>query len=458
MKNRGSFRDSEGFVFYHNNKLYRQVNRKGADNYEFFMNNLYDDLVKKGWVVRHEEVKIDLPEDPLRYKVLEIKDVVPFISYPYEWSLEAYKDAALLTLNILEYAINRGMILKDASAYNIQFVGTKPIFIDTLSFEIYNEGDIWKGYKQFCEHFLLPISLMDKVDKRMNVLMRDWIDGIPLEIGAKLLPLSTYLNLSLLIHIHWHSKYKSVDYKDEEFSKTKEKKISKNSLIGIIDSLRGYIKKVNKRKKSVWTGYYEDRVSYTDKGIKSKEEIVESLIKKINPRIVWDIGSNEGKFSDITSKYADYVVSFDYDAEVINNSFIRRKEGENNNILPLILDLTNPSPSIGWNNKERFSLKERTNADLVMALALMHHLRITANISFNVMSEFFNDITDEYLIIEYIPYGDKMVKKLLKTSPINEELYNHDLFIGAFTQYFEIEDKADIEDSDRVVYLMKKNN
>jgi len=202
----GSFRDPSGFLFYLNGQIYRQINTEYQQEYELLMHSgLYDELCSQKMLVPHEEVSQDLALNDKAYKVIQPHQL-PFISYPYEWSFSQLKDAALLTLSIQQMSLKKDMVLKDASAYNIQFFQCRPVFIDTLSFERYDEGTPWCAYRQFCQHFLAPLALMSRTHIGLNQLLRLYIDGIPLDIASSLLPLSSKLNFSLGLHIHLHAK------------------------------------------------------------------------------------------------------------------------------------------------------------------------------------------------------------------------------------------------------------
>src|SRR6185436_4959816 len=183
-----SFRDPSGFLFSRGGILYRQVNRAYQKEYARLMESgLYEKLVKAGLLIPHVEVDQPPAVEVDALKVIQ-PDRVPFISYPYEWSFGQLKSAALATLSIQKRALKMGMSLKDASAYNIQFVHGKATLIDTLSFEVYEEGEPWVAYRQFCQHFLAPLALMALKDVRLNQLLRVYIDGVPLDLVSELLP------------------------------------------------------------------------------------------------------------------------------------------------------------------------------------------------------------------------------------------------------------------------------
>jgi hypothetical protein len=205
-KNAASFRDPSGFVFLRDGVIYRQVNRVYQNNYDHFIRSgLWDKLVEDGLLIAHSEVELEQSATGTAYKVIE-PALIPFISYPYEWCFSQLKDAGLLTLEIQLKALEFGMSLKDCSAYNIQFNQGKPIFIDTLSFEMYREGQPWVAYRQFCQHFLAPLVLMSQTDIRLQQLLRIYIDGVPLDLASSLLPARSWLNFAWLSHIHMHAK------------------------------------------------------------------------------------------------------------------------------------------------------------------------------------------------------------------------------------------------------------
>ena len=235
-----SFRDPCGFVFRQEGSVYRQINAIYKEDYDQLTGSgLCKALVEAGLLVGHEEVAREGPEPRIAYKVLK-PEPIPFISYPYEWSFSQLKDAALTTLDIQSRALGFGMSLKDCSAYNIQFMKGKPVFIDTLSFERYQEGKPWVAYRQFCQHFLAPLALMSCRDVRLGQLSRVHIDGVPLDLASRLLPVRTRFTFSLLFHIHLHARSQS-RFADRRID-TKRQKVGRLGLLGIIDSLRSAVR------------------------------------------------------------------------------------------------------------------------------------------------------------------------------------------------------------------------
>ncbi len=450
-----SFRDPSGQLFTRDGVLYRQVNESYREEYDQLMGSgLYGDLVRSGMLISHREVHDIAGPSPGRAYITIQPEAVSFISYPYEWCFGQLKDAALLTLALQKKALSYGMSLKDASAYNVQFVNGKPVFIDTLSFEKYREGIPWVAYRQFCQHFLAPLALMSFADVRLGQLLRANIDGIPLDLASLLLPRKTYLRFSLLSHIHLHAKTQ------ERFAKKKtavKGKMSRFSLQGLIDNLEAAVKKLDYQPSSaVWADYYEETV-FSGDYLEQKKKLIDSYLEQVKPGRVWDLGANTGLFSRLASRKGIDTISMDVDPACVERNYRELTQKGEGNLLPLVVDLTNPSPGMGWNHEERMSFLERGPADLILALALLHHLVISNNLPFSKVAEFFAR-SAKALILEYIPKDDPRAKDLLA----NRE----DVFAGEYTQEnfekefagrFALQEKAEVGNSGRILYLMTIN-
>ena len=448
-----SFKDPSGFVFSCNGRIYRQINAEYKDDYEMLMNSgLYAELAKSGFLISHTEAALELP--PGAYKIIEPVEI-PFISYPYEWCFGQLKDAALLTLAIQKKAFGHGMSLKDASAFNIQFIGSKPVFIDTLSFEKYPEGKPWIAYKQFCEHFLAPLALAAFKDIRLAQLARVHLDGIPLELAAKLLPIRAKMNPAIFFHIILHARAQE-SLSNRSLAATADgQKFSRAAFAELIDNLEAAVKNLAwKSEKTVWTDYGgETCESYDKSALEQKKFIVEKFVKSVGPNNTWDIGANSGTFSRIAANTGSYVVSMDNDTSVIEKNYLKAKADGQKNLLPLLADITNPTPGTGWANAERDSLTDRKKPDLVLALALIHHLAIAKNIPLAEIARFFADIC-ESLAIEFIPKEDRQVQRLLNCREDIFVDYNETVFEAEFNRYFKIREKIRLTDSKRTLYLM----
>ncbi|MDA7915946.1 SAM-dependent methyltransferase [Verrucomicrobia bacterium] len=450
-----SFRDPSGHLFHQNGILYRQVNQRYSDDYNLLKSSgLYDSLVKTGSLIPHEEFSpIDLEiSDSSAWKVLK-PEFIPFISYPYEWAFDFYKEAALCTLQIQEKALDHGMTLKDASAYNIQFHLGKATFIDTLSFSKYEEGTPWVAYKQYCQHFLAPLTLMSKIGLDSGLMMRDFIDGIPLDLTCRMLPFKTRLSLGLLMHLFLHagSQSKHADNKRSAQST----KVSLHSLKGMIDSLKNTITKLElpKALRSEWSNYDQTH-NYTSTAHDEKARLVEDYLKQVSPDTVWDIGANTGDYSRIACQHSKLTVGFDIDPLCVQMLFHSVKQQKQTNLLPVTMNFANPSPGLGWAGEERASLASRGPADLLMALAVVHHLAIVNNVPLDRIARYFSEL-GKHLIIEWVPKSDSQIQLMLKNREDIFHSYNEEDFEKHFSNYFTIERKELIRESQRHLYLMK---
>lgn len=451
-----SFRDPSGFVFKREGVLFRQVNFSYKEDYGLLMGSgLYRELTDTGLLIPHKEREGGLAYSQDACKILE-PEPVEFISYPYEWCFSQIRDAALALLKIQAIALNYGMSLKDFSLYNIQFKKCKPVLIDTLSFERYKEGTPWVAYRQFCQHFLATLGLMSYSDSRLNQLLRVYMDGIPLDLAVSLLPFRSRLNPGLFIHLHLHSAAMSGGcVKDGKKDERQGRFFSKFKFSALINSLESAIRGLRPcDKKTQWSAYYEGD-NHSQAYFQHKSEAVESYLDKLHPvSTCWDLGANNGRFSRICAKKGISTVSFDNDLAAVEKNYCECAE-TSGNILPLYMDLTNPSGSIGWNNAERLSLAERGPAGLVLALAFIHHLAISNNLPFEDIAHFFSKIC-KFLIIEFVSKEDIKAKEMLKFREDIFNNYNQEHFEGIFGKYFAIEERILLEDSVRTLYLMQK--
>lgn len=443
-----SFRDPSGTVFLQDSIFYRHISNSYKENYQQLMKSgLYKKLVNLNLLIPHEEVRANFSGVFKTIRPVQI----PFISYPYEWCFSQFKEAALRTLEIQIHALDYGMILKDASAYNIQFHKGKAIFIDTLSFENYQPGQPWVAYRQFCMHFLAPLLLMSRRNIHLNKMLQLFIEGIPLDLTASLLPISSLLKPSIFAHIYLHSKAQS--YFANKQIKVNKIPLSKPALMGLMENLKKMVEDINLTSKTTeWTNYYQNN-SYAE-SFRTKAKIVSGFVEETHPKMVWDLGSNTGIFSHKLASEGIMTISFDYDPYVVELNYRQCNKKKLKNCLPLVIDLANPSPDIGWAGQEIMSLKERGPADTVLALALIHHLTIGRNVPFEKVADFLSKITRN-LIIEFVPKEDSQTQKLLSGRKDVFINYRKELFETSFSRYFVIKQRSNIKGSLRDIYLMK---
>lgn len=457
MKHAASFRDPSGFVFIDKGRIFRQVNLVYKNQYEMMVSSgLLKKLFSTGMLISHIESRHQPFDARSSYKILE-PEKIQFISHPFEWSFHQYKDAALTMLRIQRWALDHGMVLKDASAYNIQFHKGRPLLIDTLSFEIYHEGCPWDAYKQFCQHFLAPLALMAYTDIRLGQLMKIWIDGIPLDLAASLLPAKTHFDLGLQSHIFLHAAAQKKFVNSTDSKRLKEVFLSKVGLQSLIVSLEKTVRKlIWKSDKSEWGDYY-NITNYSTEAFSLKKNLVEKWLKEAKPSSVWDLGGNTGEFSRLASDKGIPTVCFDIDPVAVDLNYLHVKAKDEQFLLPLLLDLTNPSPAIGWENEERASFIGRGPVDMIFALALIHHMAISNNVPLSNLAHFFS-ILCKWLIIEFIPKEDSQVQILLANRKDIFDQYHQEGFENSFIEYFEIEERKLIQGTKRILFFMKRKS
>lgn len=451
----GSFRDPSGQVFEKDGRILRTINDCYSNHWNHAINSgLLLKAAKKNQVPAFAEC----PHPPGAWKCLEVEKI-PFISYPYEWCFSQLKDSALLTLELLSDAIEKGMILKDASAYNIQFCGSNPVFIDLLSLEIWKQGAPWQAYRQFCMHFLAPLALSSYLGLWCNNISRLWIDGIPLPYACSLLPFHIRFRPGLVLHLFAHA-HMEKRHADARISAAKAKKVrlSKKSLRNLAISLQNTIESVKLPKhRTQWSDYYKE-TNYSKEASTAKLAIVERISAEHKGLLAVDLGANTGLFSRILAPNFTQVLAVDIDPLAVERHYLSLKMNGPDNILPLVIDLSNPSPSLGWACEERDSFPQRCKADFVMALAIIHHLVITAGIPLQQIVDFFACLLSPngYLLIEFVPKEDSQVQRLLATREDIFPGYNLDEFRKVFSSTFSEKSLFTLPDSSRTLICFKK--
>ena len=448
-----SFRDPSGYIFIEDNEIKRVINPIYFEQYEALKTSgFFNNLIKNNLLIPHNELsKTD-------EQIIIQPENIPFFTYPYEWSFNMYKEAALLTLKIQKYSIEHGFSLKDASAFNITFHKGKAIFIDTLSFDFYKENSPWRAYKQFITHFFGPLVLAHFHGAQQLKLMSNFIDGIPIQMLSSMLPFKTKLNPLLYSNIHLLAKLEdkhNEDYKGE----TKQATLSKKGQLNIIKSLYDYIKKLELKEHSEWGNYY-NKTNYTDNAFIEKSEIINKWVTDINAETLIDIGGNDGTFVRKVTRKKKLALVCDIDNNAVDYNHKLMKQEHEKDMLPFVLDVLNPSPAIGLNNKERDSFIERIKTfapDVTFALAVIHHMSLSGNVPFSESAKFFSSFS-KHLIIEFPKRNDSWVQRLLKAKSDFEsyfDFYTVENFEKAYSEYFKIEERITISESERVIYLLK---
>jgi ribosomal protein L11 methylase PrmA len=457
----GSFRDRNARVFLNEKEVYRGLGPQALKEWETLAEKkFFLACMSKGQVVQTEMV------DPVAEKIgagLQAQYVaflkhqkIPFVSYAYEWPFGMLKDAALLQLDLLLASLDEGMILKDSSHFNFQWQGAQPIFIDTASFEVLRKGEPWVGYRQFCEMFLFPLMLQAYKDVPYQSWLRGSIDGINVDSFAKLLSARDLLRSGVLLHAYLQSKAQS---RFSDSNKDVKKGLaaagfSRDLIKANVKGLRNLISKLTwNRSKSEWSHYAKEH-SYTDNDYEIKKTFVRDVVHSREWSLAWDIGCNTGTFSRIAAEKAKYVVAMDLDQLAVEYLYQELKKEGNTRILPLVGNLADPAPNLGWRGMERKSLPERGRPELTLCLALIHHIVISANIP---MQEFVGWLADlgTSLVIEFVTKQDEMVEKLLRNKIDNYADYEVDYFEKCLAEHFRVEKRQEVKGGKRILYFAR---
>ena len=457
MQEAGSFRDRSARIFYQDGRVFRTMSDEALKNFRAISAiPFFSDAMKRASIVRTQEVpmsSVSIPGGVGRWAGVLEHERIPFVSYPYEWSFGMLKDAALLHLDLMQMALDADFIPKDSSAYNIQFRGARPVFIDIASFEPVKAAELWVGYRQFCQMFLFPLMLQCYRHVPFQTWMRGNIDGIDVPDIAGLMTFRDLFRPGVFKHVYLHSKLQAHAKPSQTSIKVEIEAIGfhKEMIKANVSGLRKIIEKLCLPvEKSVWVNYAEDN-SYPDNDAQAKKVFIEEVVKQKRRPLIWDLGCNAGVFSRLASKNSNYVIAMDYDHATVERLYSELKSEESDNILPLVVNLANPSPNHGWRGLERKDLISRGKPDLVLALALIHHIVIAANIPLKEFVGWLGSLKSE-LVIEFITKDDEMVKTLLANKEDNYSDYNQELFEDCMRKYYTIERKIDLKSGKRALY------
>lgn len=451
-----SFRDPSGFMFHDGEILRRRINPIYIPQYHKLKSSgFFNTLIKNKLLISHEETSISESE------IIITPENIPFITNPYEWSFEQFKQAALLTLKIQKFALSKGFILKDASAYNVTFHKGKPIFIDTLSFDFYVEGTPWRAYKQFITHFFGPLVLAKYHGREVLNMMQSFIDGIPVKMISSMLPAKTKLSSVLYPNIHLFAKMES-KHNEDYSAETKIAKLSLKAQNNIIESLFDYISKLQLKESSEWGDYYS-KTNYDESSFNTKKDLIRKWVKPLEAKRLIDIGGNDGTFGRTVQDLIPHMIVTDIDSNAVDANFKQVLINKEENMLPFVCDVLQPAPGIGFNNTERESLINRLikyAPDVTLALALIHHITLSGNVPFEKSASFFAKFSKN-LIIEFPKRDDSWVNSLLvrKREFINHfDFYNQKEFEKGYSKYFDLIKREDVVGTKRVMYLFKSKN
>ena len=412
VKDSASLRDPAGFVFHQHGRVRRAVTEYGLPDYRFVRGTgLVERLVASGSLLPEQEVATSLEGHPDVRLALE-HPRLPFVSYPYEWPFRALQAAALLHLDIQVEALGREVMLTDASAYNVQFVGARPIFIDHLAFRPYRDGELWAAHRQYCEQFLHPLLLQSLFGIGFESWYRGRLDGIAGESLVRLMRLRQKLRWNVLTNIVLPARLQRLGARPWMSARIGRAKLPKAGLLGMLSSLRRWIARLQPRDLDLttWTDY--------DAIVPEAESIVigafvEAFVRNVRPRMLWDLGCNAGRYGEVAlASGAEFVVGLDSDPGAINRAFGLASERQLA-LLPLQVDLVNPSPSQGWRGVERESLVARGRPDALLAIALVHHIAIGRNVPLEEVVALLLDLAPEG-VVGFVPHTDARAQALFR--------------------------------------------
>ena len=454
----GSFRDPSGQVYEHNGRIFRTVNEAARGSYEASRDaGVIADLSAKRRLVQCDEVAASAwPDSIPRAAYLLEHQRIPFISYPYEWCFGELKAAALHHLSLQLELLERNFVFSDASAYNVQFIGSRPIFIDTLSLRPYREGEFWQGHRQFCEQFLNPLLLRSLFGVPHNAWFRGSLEGITTADLSRLLSFRQKLSWNVLSHVTLQAKLEAqaVNSPTKAIEKAKRAKgLSRIGYQGILTQLRNWIERLQPAftGRTVWGDYAKEN-TYTDEEASAKKQAIRRFAASVRPKSLIDLGCNTGDFSVAALEGgAESVVGFDFDHRAVDLAYARAVDG-NLNFLPLWLDAANPSPDQGWQQAERPGFSKRAKADAVIALAFEHHLAIGKNVPLPQVIKWLVE-TAPTGIMEFVPKNDTTVQQMLA---LREDIfpgYSEAAFVQALEQNSRIVGRQVVSNSGRILFV-----
>nr|MDQ3385952.1 class I SAM-dependent methyltransferase [Actinomycetota bacterium] len=454
----GSFRDPLSRVYITDDEVYRGLSAEGLAAFESVQaSSFFPALLAEGLVVPTERAADPVPLVGGTWAGALRHERVPVISYPFEWTFEMLRDAALLQLEVTRRALTEGFITKDATSFNVQFDGARPVFIDVGSFERPPPGEPWPGYRQFCQLFLNPLVVQAVAGIPFQPWLRGSLDGISPSQVAPLIRGSRRLDRRLMVHVGLHaraeSRYADTDAERDVRDDLRQAGFGPKVIAAQLDSLERTVRSLRSGEEASTWSDYSDRAHYDDADLASKEATVAEAVSGSGAQLVLDLGANDGRFSQLAvDSGAARAVAVDSDHLVVDRLYRRLRDTGEGRILPLVLDLTDPSPGLGWRSQERRSFTERVRPDLVLCLAVVHHLALTNNVPFDLIVELLADF-DAPVVVELPLRDDPMAARLLarKRKGLCDQ-YDAPQWEGALGRRFTIEERTVLPSGRRVLY------
>jgi hypothetical protein len=455
----GSYRDRDGRVFYGEaGEVCRALSARALAEWQAVRGtHFFQKAMADGRIVQTETIEnapLELPDQG--WAGILRHETIPFVSFPYEWTFGMLRDAALLHLELLQAALDEDVTLKDGTAYNVQFIGPRPVFIDVASFERFTPGQPWAGYRQFCQTFLYPLFLQAYKHVAFHPFLRGCLAGISPADCARMMSWRDLGRPGVLTHVCLHARLeseRSVQQSNLQQALPRagfDKSLIKNNAAGlgrIIGRLSW------NPPESKWSEY-RDCNSYSDNTRHRKAAFVHQALASRPRELVWDLGCNTGEYSRIAAEHARHVVAMDSDHLAVERLYQSLKSGLRGSagtILPLVSNVADPSPSLGWRGKERKSQTERGRPDLTLCLALVHHLCIDAGIPLRELLGWLAGVGPE-LVIEFVDRADPMVQILLRNRRDSCGDYDLANFEHWLHEYYDVIRQERLESGTRTLY------
>jgi hypothetical protein len=457
----GSFRDWDGRVFRVDGRILRALTVTGLEDWnavsatEFFRRFTASGELVETHAAEDGAVEALRRADPDGGWVAALShERLPFVSYPYEWPFSMLKDAALLQLRLARAALAEGVVVKDASPYNVQWRGSQPVFIDVGSFERARPGEPWTAYRQFCQLYLYPLLLEAYRGVPLQSWLRASLDGIPPQEFRSLFALRDALRRGMLKHVFLHARLERT-YAGRGSEVRRELGAAGFGTALVEANLAQMEKLVSSLRPrpahSVWN-QYQQTCGYTDADRATKEEFLRRAVGRRSRSLVWDLGCNDGRFSLLAAETAAFTVAIDSDRAVVDALYASLRDDGNRSILPLVVDLADPSPSLGWRGRERSALIERGLPDLTLCLALVHHLSITRNIPVRELVDWLRSLDSE-LVLEFPDREDPMVRRLLDAKRADAHPdYDRATFDALLRDRFDVQESLELPSGSRTLY------
>ena len=392
------------------------------------------------------------PEPP--YEAVLRHERIPFVSYPYEWTFSMLQDAAILHLDLLLDALNEGLTMKDGYAFNVQWQGTRPVFIDVPSFERNPQGGPWAGYRQFCQTFLYPLLLQAHKDVPFRYWMRGSVNGLETRDVRNVMSARDLLRAGVLKHVVLHGAMEArfTGKAQAVQSELRDAGFGSELTKATVQGLRKLVGRLRwERSDSTWADYRKI-CNYTDADRGAKEAFVKQAAAETAPRLAWDLGANDGAYSRLVSEHAGHVVAVDSDELVVETLYRALRQERNTTILPLVMNLADASPGLGWRGRERKAFDQRDRPELVLALALLHHLVISAAVPLAEVLDWLRSL-DARVVVEFVHPEDGMVERLLANKPAGlHDDYRVDVFETLVGERFTVERQERLPSGTRTLY------